>query len=79
MACFIGASNLEEKLGDFTDEIELANIDYVKEQCALLAHAKAYELFAFKAWMVCVYRQLTCKTNTMSGGQMEQFVKKALA
>lgn len=28
---------------------ELANTDYVKELCALLAHAKAYELFAFKA------------------------------
>ena len=79
MACFVGASNLEKKLGDFTDEIELANIDYVKELCALLAHAKAYELLPFKAWMVCVYRQLTCKTNTTSGGQMEQFAKKALA
>ena len=58
---------------------ELANTDYVKELCALLAHAKAYELLPFKAWMVCVYRQLTCKTNTTSGGQMEQFAKKALA
>lgn len=46
MACFIGASNLEEKLGDFTDEIEQANTDFVKEQCALLAQAKAYKLFA---------------------------------
>ena len=71
VACFVGASNLEKKLGDFTDEIELANIDYVKELCALLAHAKAYELFAFKAWMVCVYRQLTWKTNTMSEELME--------
>ena len=71
VACFIGASNLEEKLGDFTDEIELANIDYVKELCALLAHAKAYELLPFKAWMVCVYRQLTWKTNTMSEELME--------
>ena len=46
MACFVGASNVEERLGDFTDEIELAETDYVKEQCALLAQAKAYELFA---------------------------------
>ena len=46
MACFIGASHVEEKLGDFTDEIYLAEADYVKEQCALLAQAKAYELFA---------------------------------
>lgn len=54
MACFVGASNLEEKLGDFTDEIELANTDYVKEHCALLAHAKAYELFALGMDGLCL-------------------------
>ena len=47
---------------------ELANTDYVKELCALLAQAKAYELFAFKAWMVCVYRQTTLKTNRGTNG-----------
>ena len=46
VACFISASNVEEKLGDFTDEIELTETDNVKEQCALLAQAKAYKLFA---------------------------------
>ena len=79
VACFIGASNVEEKLGDFTDEIELTETDNVKEQCALLAQAKAYKLFALGMDQVGVYLQLTWKTNTMSGELMEQIAKKALA
>lgn len=54
VACFIGASNLEEKLGDFTDEIELANTNFLKEQCALLAQAKAYKLFALGMDRLCL-------------------------
>ena len=54
VACFIGASNLEEKLCDFNDEIELANTGYMKEQYALLAHAKAYELFALGMDGLCL-------------------------
>ena len=54
MACFIGASDLEEKLGDFADEIELANTDYVKERCALLAQAKAFKLFALRMDGLCL-------------------------
>ena len=54
VACFIGASDLEEKLGDFTDEIELANTDYVKKLCALLAQAKAYKLFALGMDGLCL-------------------------
>ena len=77
VACFIGASNLEEKLGDFTDEFELANTDYVKEQCALLAHEKAYQLFALGMDGLCL--SAADMQNKMSGELMEQIVNKALA
>ena len=80
VACFIGASNVEEKLGDFTDEIELAETDYVKEQCALLAQAKAYELFALgmDGWCLSV-ADMKNKYYVKLRELMEQIAKKVLA
>ena len=41
VACFRGADNLEEELGDFRSEIQLGTDPYdVVEKCAVLAHAK---------------------------------------
>lgn len=50
VACFEGADNLEEELGDFGSEIELGTADTyyhdVVEKCAELAHGKHYNMFA---------------------------------
>ena len=55
MACFTGADNLEEELGDFTEEINSETDDYdVVEKCAELAHGKHYKMFALGKNSVCL-------------------------
>ena len=46
VACFVGADNLKEVLGDFTNEIKWDNTNEVVKKCGKLAHAKSYTLFA---------------------------------
>ena len=46
VACFIGANNLQDVLGDFSKEIKWDNTNEVVKKCAKLAHAKDYKLFA---------------------------------
>ena len=47
MACFKGANNLEEKLGNFAKEIGSETDAYdVVEKCAELAHGKHFKMFA---------------------------------
>ena len=55
MACFRGADNLEEELGDFTSEIKLGTDPYdVVEKCAVLARAKQYKMFALGKDGLCL-------------------------
>ena len=54
MACFIGADDLQEVLGDFTKEIEWKNTNKVVKKCAKLAHAKKYKLFALGQNGLCL-------------------------
>ena len=55
VACFTGASNLEEELGDFRSEIKLGTDPYdVVEKCAVLARAKQYKMFALGKDGLCL-------------------------
>ena len=55
VACFRGADNLEEELGDFRSEIKLGTDPYdVVEKCAVLAHAKQYKMFALGKDGLCL-------------------------
>lgn len=55
VACFKGASNLEEKLDDFSSKIKSANDTYdVVEKCAKLARAKHYKMFALGKDGLCL-------------------------
>lgn len=54
MACFIGADNLVEVLGDFTNEIQWDNTNKVVKKCAKLAHARNYKLFALGKDGLCL-------------------------
>ena len=54
MACFCGADNLKEVLGDFTNEINWDNTNEVVKKCAKLAHAKDYTLFALGKDGLCL-------------------------
>ena len=54
MACFFGADNLVEVLGDFTNEIQWDNTNEVVKKCARLAHAKDYKLFALGKDSLCL-------------------------
>ena len=55
VACFRGADNLEEELGDFTSEIKLGTDPYdVVEKCAVLARAKHYKMFALGKDGLCL-------------------------
>ena len=55
MACFRGASNLEEELDDFRSEIKLGIDNYnVVEKCAVLARAKQYKMFALGKDGLCL-------------------------
>lgn len=46
IACFIGADNLQEVLGDLTKEIKWDNTNEVVKKCAKLTDAKDYKLFS---------------------------------
>ena len=55
MACFRDASNLEEKLDDFSSKIKLASDTYdLVEKCAQLARAKQYKMFALGKDGLCL-------------------------
>ena len=55
VACFRGASNLEEELDDFRSKIKSANDTYdVVEKCAKLARAKHYKMFALGKDGLCL-------------------------
>ena len=55
VACFRGASNLEEELDDFRSKIKSANDTYdVVEKCAKLARAKHYKMFALDKDGLCL-------------------------
>jgi len=54
VACFIGADNLQEVLGDFTNEIKWDNTNEVVKKCAKLAHARDYKLFALGQNGLCL-------------------------
>ena len=55
VACFRGASNLEEELDDFRSKIKSANDTYdVVEKCAKLARAKHYKMFALGKNGLCL-------------------------
>ena len=54
VACFTGADNLKEVLGDFTTEIKWDNTNEVVKKCAKLAHAKDYKLFALGQNGLCL-------------------------
>jgi len=54
VACFIGADNLREVLGDFTNEIKWDNTNEVVKKCAKLAHTKGYTLFAMGKDGLCL-------------------------
>ena len=55
VACFTGANNLEEKLGDFAGEVNSGTDVYnVVEKCAELAQGKHYKMFALGKNSVCL-------------------------
>ena len=54
VACFIGADNLREVLGDFTNEIKWDNTNEVVNKCAKLAYTKGYTLFAMGKDGLCL-------------------------
>ena len=56
VACFRGASNLEEELDDFRSEIRLGTADIydVVENCSELARAKHYKMFALGKDGLCL-------------------------
>ncbi|KAL9986875.1 hypothetical protein ACROYT_G001084 [Oculina patagonica] len=67
VACFIGADNLEEVLGDFTKEIKWDNTNEVVKKCAKLAHAKDYKLFALGQNGLCLSGPDTRRKYYISG------------
>ena len=79
VACFTGADNLEEELGDFAEEINSETDDYdVVEKCAELAHGKHHKMFALGR-IVCAYLEQTLKTDTTSMVQKTRSVKTVSA
>ena len=55
VACFTGADNLEEELGDFAEDINSETDAYdVVEKCAELAHGKHYNMLALGKNSVCL-------------------------
>ena len=55
VACFTGADNLEEELGNFAKEIDSGTDTYdAVEECAELAHDKHYKMFALGKNGVCL-------------------------
>lgn len=54
MACFTGADNIKEVLGDFTKQIDRDDTNKVVKKCAKLAHNKDYTLFALGSNGLCL-------------------------
>ncbi|CAH3193754.1 unnamed protein product, partial [Porites evermanni] len=54
VACFIGADNIKEVLGDFTKQINWDDTNEVVKKCAKLAHNKGYTLFALGSNGLCL-------------------------
>ena len=54
VACFVGADNLKEVLGDFTDEIKWDNTDETVKKCAKKAYEKHFNLFALGKDGLCL-------------------------
>lgn len=54
MACFIGADNIQQVLGDFTKQINWDDTNEVVKKCAKLAHNKGYTLFALGSNGLCL-------------------------
>ena len=67
IACFIGADNLHEVLGDLTKEIKWDNTNEVVKKCAKLAHARDYKLFALGQNGLCLSGPDTSKRYYISG------------
>ena len=67
IACFIGADNLQEVLGDLTKEIKWDNTNEVVKKCAKLAHARDYKLFALGQNGLCLSGLDTRKRYYISG------------
>lgn len=54
VACFVGADHFKEILRDFTNKINWDNTNEVVKQCAKLAHANGYKLFAMGKNGLCL-------------------------
>lgn len=67
IACFIGADNLQEVLGDLTNEIKRDNTDEVVKKCAKLADARDYKLFALGQDGLCLSGPDTSNRYHISG------------
>lgn len=67
IACFSGADNLQEVLGDFTDEIKWDNTIEVVKKCAKLADARDYKLFALGQNGLCLSGPDTSNRYHISG------------
>ena len=67
IACFIGADNLQEVLGDLTNEIKWDNTNEVVKKCAKLADARNYKLFALGQNGLCLSGPDTSNRYHISG------------
>lgn len=67
IACFIGADNLQEVLGDLTNEIKRDNTNAVVKKCAKLADARDYKLFALGQDGLCLSGPDTSNRYHISG------------
>lgn len=67
VACFIGADNLQEVLGDLTKEIKWDNTNEVVKKCAKLTDAKDYKLFALGQNGRCLSGPDTSNRSHISG------------
>ena len=80
VACFTGANNLEEELGNFAKEIDSGTDTYdVVEKCAKLAHGKHYKMFALGKNSVCLSGAHTQKKYYISrtkGAECEDGIGK---
>ena len=79
VACFTGANNLEEKLGDFAGEVNSGTDVYnVVEKWLSWLMAN---ITRCSRWgrIVCAYLEQTLKTDTTNGVRMGRSVKTASA
>ncbi len=67
VACFQGADNLAEVLGDFTKEIQWDNTNEVVKKCAKLAYNKGFNLFALGQNGLCLSGADTRRKYHISG------------